>query len=202
MLNLCIQMRSLRVRDTLDRSGRGRASRTFRRRAAWHHGKRLLLICYLDTLLKEEQFRRDGQKAYGSGISDMKAGNLIAMEALRALHAAGALDNRQVILFFTGDEEYCGKPYEKSLAALVDAANRSDAALAFDGTLQGRRLPDDEGSVCGVLTCLGRGGTRPLSLARSGEVGQSLRPPGYSRHFTMRCANRISRSIQVLLPMA
>ena len=108
-------------------------------------GKRLLLIGHLDTVLQDEQFRRDGQKAYGSGISDMKAGNLIAMEALRALHAAGALDNRQVILFFTGDEEYSGKPYEKSRAALVDAANRSDAALAFEGYSPGTAVTGRRG---------------------------------------------------------
>jgi len=55
------------------------------------------------------------------------------VEALRALHAAGALDNRQVIVVMTGDEEDTGKPYSVSRAALVEAAARSDAALAFEG---------------------------------------------------------------------
>jgi glutamate carboxypeptidase len=38
-----------------------------------------------------------------------------------------------VIVVFTGDEEDTGKPYEKSRAALVEAASRSDIALAFEG---------------------------------------------------------------------
>jgi len=63
----------------------------------------------------------------------MKGGNAILIEALRALHAEGALDNRQVIVIFTGDEEDTGKPYDVSRAALVEAAKRSDIALAFEG---------------------------------------------------------------------
>jgi glutamate carboxypeptidase len=108
-------------------------------------GKRLLLIGHLDTVLQDEPFRREGQKAYGSGTSDMKAGNLIAIEALRALHAAGALDNRQVILFFAGDEEYTGKPYEKSRASLLNAAKRSDVALAFEGYSPGTAVTGRRG---------------------------------------------------------
>ena len=96
-------------------------------------GKRLLLIGHLDTVLQGEPFRRDGDRAYGSGVSDMKGGDVILVEALRALHAAGALDNRQVIVVMTGDEEDTGKPYSVSRAALVEAAARSDAALAFEG---------------------------------------------------------------------
>jgi glutamate carboxypeptidase len=103
---------------------------------AEHHGARgtrVLIIGHLDTVLQGEPFRRDGRKGYGSGSSDMKTGNLIAIEALRALHAAGRLADRQVIVVFTGDEEDTGKPYEQSRAALTDAAKRSDVALAFEG---------------------------------------------------------------------
>jgi glutamate carboxypeptidase len=96
-------------------------------------GKRLLLIGHLDTVLEGEPFRRDGDRAYGSGTSDMKGGDVIIVEALRALHQAGALANRQVIVVLTGDEEDTGKPYEVSRAALVEAARRSDVALAFEG---------------------------------------------------------------------
>lgn len=96
-------------------------------------GTRVLLIGHLDTVLQGEPFRREGRRGYGSGASDMKAGNAIVIEALRALHAAGRLEDRQVIVVFTGDEEDTGKPYEKSRAALVDAAKRSDVAFAFEG---------------------------------------------------------------------
>jgi glutamate carboxypeptidase len=100
-------------------------------------GTRLLLIGHLDTVLEQEPFRREGTRAYGSGASDMKGGNLIVVEALRALHAVGALEGRQVIVFFTGDEEDTGKPYSVSRADLVEAARRSDVALAFEGHAPG-----------------------------------------------------------------
>ena len=100
-------------------------------------GARVLLIGHLDTVLQGEAFRRDGSRAYGSGSADMKSGNAIALEALRALHAAGRLADRQVILVFTGDEEDTGKPYDVSRAALIEAASRSDVALAFEGYIPG-----------------------------------------------------------------
>lgn len=100
-------------------------------------GKRLLLIGHLDTVLAGEPFRREGGRAYGSGVADMKGGNAIALAALRALHRAGALDGTTVTAFFTGDEEDTGKPFETSRAALVEAARRSDAALAFEGYAPG-----------------------------------------------------------------
>jgi glutamate carboxypeptidase len=96
-------------------------------------GPRILLIGHLDTVLQGESFRRDGSKGYGSGSADMKSGNTIAIEALRTLHANGRLADRQVIVVFTGDEEDTGKPYETSRATLLDAASRSDIALAFEG---------------------------------------------------------------------
>ncbi len=100
-------------------------------------GTRLLLIGHLDTVLQGEPFRREGPRAYGSGSADMKSGNAIAIEALRALNAAGRLTDRQVIVVFTGDEEDTGKPYEVSRAALIEAASRSEVALAFEGNEPG-----------------------------------------------------------------
>jgi glutamate carboxypeptidase len=96
-------------------------------------GARVLIIGHLDTVLQGEPFRREGSRGYGSGSADMKSGNSIAIEALRALHATGRLQDRQVIVVFTGDEEDTGKPYDTSRAALLDAARRSDVALAFEG---------------------------------------------------------------------
>ncbi|MCX6545953.1 MAG: M20/M25/M40 family metallo-hydrolase [Acidobacteria bacterium] len=96
-------------------------------------GTRVLLIGHLDTVLQGEAFRRDGGRGYGSGSNDMKSGNAILIEALRALHAAGRLADRQVIVVLTGDEEDTGTPYESSRKALVEAATRSDVALAFEG---------------------------------------------------------------------
>jgi glutamate carboxypeptidase len=123
-------------------------------------GKRLLLIGHLDTVLQGEGFRREGTRAFGSGASDMKAGNVIIVEALRALHAAGALRDRQVIVVLTGDEEDTGKPYTVSRAALLEAAARSDAALAFEGYEPGTAV-------------VGRRGFSSWRLEVSGSQGHS-----------------------------
>ena len=100
-------------------------------------GKRLLLIGHLDTVLQGEAFRLEGDRAYGTGIADMKGGDVIVVEALRALHATGALEDRQVIVVFTGDEEDTGEPQSESRKALFEAAGQSDVALAFEGAAPG-----------------------------------------------------------------
>src|SRR6187402_3574328 len=54
-------------------------------------GKRLLLLGHLDTVFKGEKFRREGDIVYGTGVGDMKGGNVILIQALKALNAIGAL---------------------------------------------------------------------------------------------------------------
>ncbi len=98
-------------------------------------GRRVLLIGHLDTVLPGGNFRREGDRAYGSGTSDIKGGNLIIIYALRALHAAGALAGTRIIVMMTGDEEAVGRPVEMSRAELFAAAARSDVALAFEGSI-------------------------------------------------------------------
>ncbi len=98
-------------------------------------GKRLLLIGHLDTVLPFREFRIEGDKAFGSGTSDIKGGDLIIIYALRALHAAGALADTQIIVVMTGDEEAVGRPIEVARQELMDAAKRSDLALAFEGAI-------------------------------------------------------------------
>ncbi|MBC7365198.1 MAG: M20/M25/M40 family metallo-hydrolase [Undibacterium sp.] len=98
-------------------------------------GKRLLLIGHLDTVLPFREFRVEGDKAFGSGASDIKGGDLIIIYALRALHAAGALADTRIIVVMTGDEEAVGRPLELARQELFDAAKRSDLALAFEGAI-------------------------------------------------------------------
>ena len=100
-------------------------------------GKRLLLIGHLDTVLQGERFRREGGRGYGTGTADMKGGDVVIVEALRGMQAAGALRNRQVTVVFTGDEEDPGPLQLGSRQALIDAARDSDVALAFEGASPG-----------------------------------------------------------------
>ena len=98
-------------------------------------GKRILLIGHLDTVLPGGNFRREGNRAHGSGSSDIKGGDLVIIYALRALPAAGALVDTQLIVVMTGDEEAVGRPVEVARRELFDAAKRSDLALGFEGAI-------------------------------------------------------------------
>ncbi|MCK5342267.1 MAG: M20/M25/M40 family metallo-hydrolase, partial [Candidatus Heimdallarchaeota archaeon] len=100
-------------------------------------GKKILLIGHLDTVFEEDSpfqtAHREDNKLHGPGVGDMKGGNIIILYALKALHNAGVLKNTQIIAAFTGDEEKAGHPISISRKDLIDAAKRSDIALAFEG---------------------------------------------------------------------
>lgn len=95
-------------------------------------GKRVLLLGHMDTVLSGEKFRRDGDKAYGTGTADMKAGIIVLYFALKALHSAGALEDTRVKVLLTGDEEDTGVPITTSRASMVEAAKASDLVLSFE----------------------------------------------------------------------
>ncbi len=102
-------------------------------------GKRLLLIGHLDTVFEKDsplqKWQREGNIVRGPGASDMKGGDVIILEALRALNRVGALDNTTVRIIFSGDEERPGAPLEAARADMVAAAKASDIALGFEGTV-------------------------------------------------------------------
>ncbi|MEP6923649.1 MAG: M20/M25/M40 family metallo-hydrolase [Pyrinomonadaceae bacterium] len=95
-------------------------------------GQRVLLLGHLDTVLSGEKFRRDGNKIYGTGSADMKAGDAVLLYALKALSATGALQNARVIVLLTGDEEDSGEPVEIGRGDMIAAAKRSDLTLSFE----------------------------------------------------------------------
>lgn len=98
-------------------------------------GKRVLLIGHLDTVFPGANYRREGDIAHGSGVADMKGGDVVLIHALRALHETGALAGTQLIVVMTGDEEAPGDPLEVTRRDLLDAARRSDLALAFESAI-------------------------------------------------------------------
>lgn len=100
-------------------------------------GKRLLLIGHLDTVFEADsefqQFEKINDSiAKGPGANDMKGGNVVVLYALKALYEAGYLDDAQITVAFTGDEESTGKPLSISRKDLIDAAKNSDIALGFE----------------------------------------------------------------------
>ena len=97
-------------------------------------------------MLRGERFRREGNRAYGTGIADMKGGNVMALYALKALHAAGLLKDTQIIVMFTGDEENSCEPVTVCRGDMIAAAKRSDAALSFEGTVRNTATVGRRGS--------------------------------------------------------
>ena len=100
-------------------------------------GKRLLLIGHLDTVFEENSpFQRfemvNDTLAHAPGGNDMKGGDVIVLYALKALQENGLLNDAQIIVAFTGDEESTGKPLEVSRSELIEAARRSDVALGYE----------------------------------------------------------------------
>lgn len=114
-------------------------------------GKRVLLLGHLDTVLSGEKFRPEGGRAYGTGTSDMKAGNVILLYALKALHAAGALGDARITVMLTGDEESAGAPAEISRRDMVEAAKASDLALSFETTVRNTATVGRRGSSSWTL---------------------------------------------------
>jgi glutamate carboxypeptidase len=123
-------------------------------------GKRILLLGHIDTVLRGEKFRREGNKAFGTGSEDMKAGDVVLLLALQALHANGALKDRQITVMLTGDEESGGRPIETSRRDMIAAAKESDLALSFEGTV-------------GNTATVGRRGSSNWRLEVAAKTGHS-----------------------------
>jgi glutamate carboxypeptidase len=74
----------------------------------------------------------------GQGVSDMKAGDVAIIEALRALKQVGALENTTIAVMLTGDEEEAGNPKSISRGDMVALAKQSDIALGYEGMVGDR----------------------------------------------------------------
>jgi glutamate carboxypeptidase len=130
-------------------------------------GKRLLLIGHLDTVFEPASavatWDRRGDRVRGQGVADMKGGDVIVVEALRALQRVGALEDTTIHVIFTGDEERSGAPREVARKDLVDLAKASDLALAFEASQY-------------------RGGHYYASFARRSSGGFTLRVTARAGH--------------------
>ncbi|MEQ1762725.1 MAG: M20 family metallopeptidase [Pyrinomonadaceae bacterium] len=102
--------------------------------------KPYLLLGHSDTVhpvgTKEQNPTRvDGDKFYGCGIFDMKAGIVLMLEALRYFAETGTIPSRPITIFLSCDEEvgsYSGRPLLEK-----EAAN-AEACLVFEPSAAGR----------------------------------------------------------------
>jgi glutamate carboxypeptidase len=92
------------------------------------HVPGILVMGHLDTVhpigtLAKLPFRRDGDRAWGPGIYDMKGGNYLALEAIRLLARAGRTTKRPVTVLLTSDEEV-GSPSTRDVIEAEAARHR------------------------------------------------------------------------------
>ena len=129
-------------------------------------GPRLLLIGHLDTVFElsspfQKYEKLSDTTARGPGVIDMKGGDVIMLQAFKALKKAGVLDKMSITAFFSGDEESSGHPLESARADLIAAAKRSQYAIGFED---------------------GSGDPRTAVISRRGATSWTLKSTGLPAH--------------------
>jgi glutamate carboxypeptidase len=88
--------------------------------------ERVVLLAHVDTVYPlgawQETWRLEGDRSYGPGIYDMKAGIVQALWALRALSAVGREPGHAVDLLITPDEEVGSAASRKHIESLARGA--------------------------------------------------------------------------------
>src|SRR5205085_10150544 len=97
-------------------------------------GPKLLHIGHLETAFEPsspvQRFERlDDSTARGTGVIDMKGGDVIIVAALRALKQAGVLPKMNVTIVYHGDEEDAGAPLTEARRTVLEAAHGASAAI-------------------------------------------------------------------------
>ncbi len=152
------------------RAAGGRVDRFGRNGAALHlradfgsTSPQVLVLTHFDTVwpvgqLDRMPVRREGERLYGPGVYDMKAGIVLALLAIRALLAGDSALLPHVVLLLTSDEEVgsaTSRPF------IEEEAARSEAVLVLEPS-----MPD----------------TGALKTARKGAAAFEVRVRGVAAH--------------------
>jgi glutamate carboxypeptidase len=131
-------------------------------------GRNVLLIGHLDTVFEADnpfqRFERDGARATGPGIGDDKGGIAVIIAALRAMEAAGTLEDASITVFLTGDEERIGSPAAIARRDLIEAGRAAAFALEFEN------LAIEDGTDFGTIA---RRSSSNWTLTATGRTGHS-----------------------------
>ena len=128
-------------------------------------GKKLFLIGHLDTVFEKAMSFNpytylNDSTVTGQGVNDMKGGDVVLFAALKALKDNNLLDNTNLTVYFTGDEESAGKPTSISRKDFIDRARQCDIALGFETAI----------------------GLNTVATARRGSSGWKLNVKGIMGH--------------------
>ncbi|MBM4194447.1 MAG: M20 family metallopeptidase [Gemmatimonadetes bacterium] len=130
-------------------------------------GPKILLIGHLDTVFEPsspfQKFERlNDSTARGPGIIDMKGGNVIILQALKALRDAGRLATMHIVVVLNGDEEESGDPMMGTRSTLIEAARGAAVAIGFE-----------DGAGDPKTAVIGRRGTTIWKLTTTGQAGHA-----------------------------
>jgi glutamate carboxypeptidase len=105
--------------------------------AAGRPAGQILVLGHMDTVhprgtLAKMPFRISGQRAWGPGVFDMKAGLVLALFAVDALKLLRLPPKKRLVFFWNSDEEIDS---ESSRTLIEREAKRSDAVLVLEPAL-------------------------------------------------------------------
>ncbi|MFQ5722757.1 MAG: M20 family metallopeptidase, partial [Candidatus Aminicenantales bacterium] len=101
--------------------------------------EQILILTHLDTVwpvgkIKKMPFYVSGQKVFGPGVLDMKAGVAMAILSLRALHQLNVKPKKKITVFLNSAEEIQSQASEK---LIKDLARKSSCVLCLEPALPG-----------------------------------------------------------------
>jgi len=121
--------------------------------------KPILLLGHTDTVwpvgtLEKMPFYIEGEKIYGPGALDMKAGLVSAIYALKAMVKLGLSPKRKIWFFLNSAEE---TGHEESHKKIAELARRSGLVLCLEPGLPGGTLKvERKGRLVVKLECFGK----------------------------------------------
>ena len=127
--------------------------------------KRVLLLGHLDTVVAHQAhlpLRREGERLYGPGTTDMKGGVVLAMGLMRAL-AEEPQGFAELAILLVTDEEWRTRPFRH-----VERFRDYDVCLCFEA---GERGPGGEEGV--VVRRKAAGTLRAKATGRSAHSGSA-----------------------------
>ncbi len=142
-------------------------------------GRRILLVGHMDTVFpdgtaQERPFKVDGDRAFGPGTSDMKAGLLAGFYGVQALQEVGWDDFGSIHYVCNPDEEI-GSPFSGPI--IVDLARSTTACFVLEC---GR----ENGNIVSA-----RKGVAELSITIEGRAAHAGVEPQKGRSATLQAAH-------------
>ncbi len=140
-----------------------------------HGPKQLMLMGHMDTVFPHDEcqpFRLEGNRIYGSGVSDMKGGIAVMLHALKEVLPNVDPEKYTVKAVLNSDEEL-GSP--ESGPRILKNARESFAALSFEPARVGGALTcERKGVTSFTVTCTGIRGHAGAAYLQCASAIQEL----------------------------